>query len=330
MSTKLKIFAVLGLAAALGAGGYWYYESHRQSGELKLYGNVDIRQVELAFLWPERIKEVLVEEGDVVKKNQVLATQDTDTLLLQIQQAKAAVNASYQTYLIQKNGSRPEEIGQAKANVDAAQSKLALSQKDLERVKEIFRATKGQGISQQNLDQAEAQLNVDKNQLIAAQKAYELVKIGPRKEAIQQAYEQWKASQAELSLLELKLQQSELTAPLDAVIRNRYLQPGDMAASSKPVFSLAIYSPKWVRAYVNETDLGKIKPGQEAFVTIDSFPDKKIPGQVGFISSVAEFTPKTVQTPDLRTNLVYEVRVNVDDKDNVLRLGMPATVSFQR
>ncbi len=102
MSTKLKIFAVLGLAAALGAGGYWYYENHQQSGELKLYGNVDIRQVELAFLWPERIKEVLVEEGDVVKKNQVLATQDTDTLLLQIQQAKAAVNASYQTYLIQK------------------------------------------------------------------------------------------------------------------------------------------------------------------------------------------------------------------------------------
>ena len=158
MSTKLKIFAVLGLAAALGAGGYWYYENHKQSGELKLYGNVDIRQVELAFLWPERIKEVLVEEGDVVKKNQVLATQDTDTLLLQIQQAKAAVNASYQTYLIQKNGSRPEEIAQAKANVDTAQSKLALSQKDLERVKEIFRATKGQGISQQNLDQAEAQV----------------------------------------------------------------------------------------------------------------------------------------------------------------------------
>ena len=87
---------------------------------------------------------------------------------------------------------------------------------------------------------------------------------------------------------------------------------------------------EWVRAYVNESELGKIKPGQEAFVTIDSFPDKKIPGQVGFISSVAEFTPKTVQTPDLRTNLVYEVRVNVDDKDNVLRLGMPATVSFQR
>lgn len=330
MSTKLKIFAVLGLAAALGAGGYWYYENHQQSGELKLYGNVDIRQVELAFLWPERIKEVLVEEGDVVKKNQVLATQDTDTLLLQIQQAKAAVNASYQTYLIQKNGSRPEEIAQAKANVDAAQSKLALSQKDLERVKEIFRATKGQGISQQNLDQAEAQLNVDKSQLVAAQKAYELVKIGPRKEAIQQAYEQWQASQAELNLLELKLRQSELTSPLDAVIRNRYLQPGDMAASSKPVFSLAIYSPKWVRAYVNEPDLGRIKPGQEAFVTIDSFPDKKIPGQVGFISSVAEFTPKTVQTPDLRTNLVYEVRVNVDDKDNVLRLGMPATISFQR
>ena len=103
-----------------------------------------------------------------------------------------------------------------------------------------------------------------------------------------------------------------------------------MASSAKPVFSLAIYSPKWVRAYVNETDLGKVKPGEQAFVMIDSYPDRKIPGQVGFISSVAEFTPKTVQTPDLRTNLVYEVRILVDDKDNVLRLGMPAPVTFQR
>ncbi len=330
MSTKVKIIGALCLIAAGVAGGYWYYENHQHSAELKLYGNVDIRQVELAFLWPERIKDVIVEEGDLVKKGQVLATQDTDTLLLQIQQAKAAVNAAYQTYLIQKNGSRPEEIAQAKANVDTAQSKLNLAQKDLERIKSIFKTTKGQGISQQNLDQAQAQLNVDKNQLIAAQKAFELVKIGPRKESIQQAYEQWQASKADLELLELKLRQSQLTAPLDAVVRNRYLQPGDMASSAKPVFSLAIYSPKWVRAYVNETDLGKVKPGEQAFVMIDSYPDRKIPGQVGFISSVAEFTPKTVQTPDLRTNLVYEVRILVDDKDNVLRLGMPATVTFQR
>ena len=102
-----------------------------------------------------------------------------------------------------------------------------------------------------------------------------------------------------------------------------------MANAQVPVLALAINSPKWVRAYVNEVNLGKIKPGQEAYVTIDAYPNDKIPGHVGFISSVAEFTPKTVQTPDLRTNLVYEVRILVDDKDNRLRLGMPATVGFK-
>lgn len=117
--------------------------------------------------------------------------------------------------------------------------------------------------------------------------------------------------------------------PSDTTVRSRLLQPGDMASAQVPVLALAINSPKWVRAYVNEVNLGKIKPGQQAYVTIDAYPNEKIPGHVGFISSVAEFTPKTVQTPDLRTNLVYEVRILVEDKENHLRLGMPATVSFE-
>lgn len=329
MSAKVKVFAAILALGAVAGGGYWYYTTH-QSHDFKLYGNVDIRQVDLAFLWPERIKTVLVEEGDLVKKGQILATQDTDTLLLQIKQAEATVAANYQAYLIQKNGSRPEEIDQAKAAVEAAEAKLVLSQKDLDRISGIYKATRGQGVSKQQVDSAQAQVNVDKSQLISQQKALELAKIGPRKEAVQQAFEQWQAAKAELDLLQLKLKQSKLTSPLDATIRSRYLQPGDMASSASPVFALAISSPKWVRAYVNEVELGKIKPGQEAFVSIDTYPNKKIDGKVGFISSVAEFTPKTVQTPDLRTNLVYEVRIIVDDKDNVLRLGMPATVSFER
>ncbi len=160
-----KIFAVLGLAAALGAGGYWYYENHQQSGELKLYGNVDIRQVELAFLWPERIKEVLVEEGDVVKKNQVLATQDTDTP----SPSDSTSESSGQCQLPNLFNSKKKMVLVPKKLLRRKLMSIRLNlnspflKKDLERVKEIFRATKGQGISQQNLDQAEAQLNVDKS-----------------------------------------------------------------------------------------------------------------------------------------------------------------------
>ena len=258
-----------------------------------------------------------------------MAEQETDTLKIEIEQAKAAEQAAYQTYLGLKNGSRPEDIAKAEAAVLVAQSRLHLAQKDFERVDGIFKSTKGQGVSKQSLDTQSSQLQVAKNELFSAQKSLELAKIGPRAEDVARAYAQWQQTKAQVAQLELKLKQSTLYAPLDTTVRSRLLQPGDMASAQVPVLALAINSPKWVRAYVNEVNLGKIKPGQQAYVTIDAYPNEKIPGHVGFISSVAEFTPKTVQTPDLRTNLVYEVRILVEDKENHLRLGMPATVSFE-
>jgi HlyD family secretion protein len=115
-------------------------------------------------------------------------------------------------------------------------------------------------------------------------------------------------------------------APVDGVVRTRLMEPGEMASPQQPVFSLAIIDPKWVRAYVSEPDLGKVRPGMAAFVAVDSFPDRRFDGWVGFVSPVAEFTPKAVQTEELRTSLVYEVRVFVQDPSDSLRLGMPATV----
>ena len=325
---KLKaVIAVSVLAIAAATGGWMYYRYESAPKNLELYGNVDIRQVNLAFLWPERIKSILVEEGDFVKAGQPVAEQETDTLKIEIEQAKAAEQAAYQTYLALKNGSRPEDIAKAEAAVLVAQSRLHLAQKDFERVDGIFKSTKGQGVSKQSLDTQSSQLQVAKNELFSAQKSLELAKIGPRAEDV--AYAQWQQTKAQVAQLELKLKQSTLYAPLDTTVRSRLLQPGDMASAQVPVLALAINSPKWVRAYVNEVNLGKIKPGQQAYVTIDAYPNEKIPGHVGFISSVAEFTPKTVQTPDLRTNLVYEVRILVEDKENHLRLGMPATVSFE-
>lgn len=323
------IIAVSILAIAAAGTGWVYYRYESTPKNLELYGNVDIRQVNLAFLWPERVKSILVEEGDRVKAGQPVAEQETDTLKVEIEQAKAAEEAAHQSYLALKNGSRPEDISKAEAAVLVAQSRLELAQQDFNRLNGIYNATKGQGVSKQSVDTQKSQLKVAKNELLSAQKSLELAKIGPREEDVARGLAQWKQAQAQLAQLELKLKQSTLYAPMDTTVRSRLLQPGDMASSQVPVLALAINSPKWVRAYVSEANLGKVKPGQKAYVTIDSFPDQKIPGQVGFISSVAEFTPKTVQTPDLRTNLVYEVRVLVDDKENHLRLGMPATVTFE-
>ncbi len=119
---------------------------------------------------------------------------------------------------------------------------------------------------------------------------------------------------------------AELVAPTDAVVRTRLMEPGEMASPQKPVFSLAVIDPKWVRAYVSEADLGKVHPGMTASVGVDSFPGRRFDGWVGFVSPIAEFTPKAVQTQELRPSLVYEVRVFVKDPSDDLRLGMPATV----
>jgi HlyD family secretion protein len=134
------------------------------------------------------------------------------------------------------------------------------------------------------------------------------------------------ANEAKAAFLRQELADTKLVAPVDAVVRTRLMEPGEMASPQKPVFSLAVTDPKWVRAYVAEPDLGKLRAGMTAAVVVDSFPDRRFAGWVGFISPVAEFTPKTVETGELRTSLVYEVRVFVKDPSDDLHLGSPATV----
>jgi HlyD family secretion protein len=158
------------------------------------------------------------------------------------------------------------------------------------------------------------------------EKALNLALEGPRKEDIAAAERHLEALQANLSLLEIRLGDTTLKAPKAGVIESRILEPGEMAGPTRPVFVLALTDPKWVRAYIPEPELGRIRLGMKASVLSDSYPGKSIDGWVGFISPVAEFTPRSVETEDLRTKLVYEARVFVHDDRDMLRLGMPVTV----
>jgi HlyD family secretion protein len=183
-------------------------------------------------------------------------------------------------------------------------------------------------VSQQDLDAAHAALRVAQARLETARKSLQLSVAGPREEDVAQGKAQLDAANADLALLRQQLADADLISPTAAVVRSRLMEPGEMATPQRPVFSLALMNPKWVRAYVSETDLGRLKPGATATVHIDSYPNRALDGWVGYISSVAEFTPKAVQTEELRTALVYEVRVFVKDPEDVLRLGMPATVAL--
>lgn len=311
---------------ALGAWAWMQQRGKGHDGALVLYGNVDIRQVALAFDGSGRVADMKVDEGDAVKAGQVLATLDTQTLELQAEQVQAQLAVQQQNLLRLKNGSRPEELAQARSGYAAAQADAERARKDLARLQGIAANTGNRGVSAQELDHVQAAAQVADAQAAQKRDALRMAEIGPRKEDIAAAAAQLKASEAQLALLRHQIAQGRLVAPSAAVVRSRLLEPGDMATPQKPVYALAITQPKWVRVYVSETDLGKVKPGQAARVNVDSAPDQPIAGKVGYISSVAEFTPKSVQTEELRTSLVYEVRVIVEDRGNALRLGQPATV----
>jgi HlyD family secretion protein len=274
MKTALRIFFLLVLVAAGGGAWWWYTHRAQTRDELALYGNVDLREVDLAFNNSERIVQVLAREGDRVRRGQLLARLDTRRLVPQAEQAKA--------------------------NVVLDNINLANARVQYDRNAQLARSSAGRGIARQDVDNSRAAMSVQ-----AAKRD---------------------ADAAGLAMLRQQLADAELFAPSDATVRTRIMEPGEMASPARPVFSLAITDPKWVRVYVSETELGLVRPGARAAIIVDSFPTRRFTGWIGFVSPSAEFTPKSVETPDLRTSLVYEVRVFVIDPDDNLRLGMPATV----
>lgn len=315
------------LLVAVGVAGWWYTSSHEQGDEdrLLLYGNVDIREVDLTFNNSEHIDSMPVQEGDRVRKGQLVASLHRERKQAQVAAADAKVSAQKAVVARLVTGSRPEEIRQARATVAAARARLDDAQITFDRTRKL---EKNSAASRQAVDDAHATLNTAKADLKVAEEDLALAVEGPRIEDIEEANAMLKADEADLALAQEVLKDTELFAPADGVIRNRILEPGDMASPQKPVLTMALINPVWVRAYAPENALGKLAPGMVADVSTDSYPGKSYRGWVGYISPTAEFTPKNVETPELRTRLVYQVRVYVCNPQDELRLGMPATVSI--
>jgi membrane fusion protein PltH len=323
MTKKLKLIGVGAFVMAI-AGVLWWF-AHRGGNDdlLVLYGNVDLRTVDLPFYGSERIAVVTAQEGDRVHGGEVLARLDTSRLIPQLERAQAEVEAQRAVVERLHHGSRPEEIQQARANFEQARADAFNAKLEYGRQKVLL---DNSATSKEAFDNAKTAAKIADDKAELNRKALELAIKGPRKEDIEQAEAQLRASEAQLALLRQQVADSELVAPLNAVVRSRLMEPGEMASPLTPVFSLAITDPKWIRAYVSETELGLVHPGMNAKILVDSFPNRVFSGWIGFVSPIAEFTPKTVETTELRPSLVYEVRVFVTDSQDDLRLGMPATV----
>ena len=327
MQRKKVIVAIILLVLVGSIALFWWQADHKESNSttLRLYGNVDIREAQLAFNSSEHITEILVQEGDRVTKGQLLARLHTELLEAQRDEVEAALHAQQQVVAKLEAGSRPEEISRGQAELEAARSRAKSA---VDSYKRLARLLKSKLASPEDVENAQSLADAAVAQAEAAKQTLALLKAGPRKEDIAVARAQLAAREAGLVLARQRLEHANLYAPADGIIRNRILELGDMAFPQTPVLTLAFINPVWVRAYLPEPTLGQVGLGAKALIHTDSYPDKTYEGWVGYISPTAEFTPKNVQTPELRTRLVYSVRIYACNPQGELRLGMPVTVTI--
>lgn len=320
------VLILIPLLLAAGIGGWYWWQGRAPAGaaeRLRLYGNVDIREASLAFNGSEHITTIAVREGERVTEGQLLATLHDKLLQAQVDQAEAQMAAQQQVLAKLEAGSRPQEISRARAQLAAARAQAKGSGDTYERLAQLLRQKLA---SPEEVEEASTNADAAAGEADAAQQTLDLLVEGPRQEDIAAARAELAASKAALALARQHLADARLLAPADGVIRDRILEPGDFATPQTPVLTLAFMDPVWVRTYLPEPTLGKVAPGMRAEIHTDSYPDKVYPGWVGYISPTAEFTPKSVETPDLRTRLVYQARVYACNPAGELRLGMPATV----
>jgi len=300
MARALRILLpVLALLAAGGGAVYWYGEraDDGPDGAITLYGNVEIREAELAFPISGRLAEIAVEEGDRVAAGELLARLEPERFRQAVAEARGRVEAQAAVVARLEAGTRPQEIRKARADVAAAEAERDNAERRLRRLRDL---SEQQFVPEQQLDDAEAARRTARARLEAAR--------------------------AELARREEDLADTRLKAPAAGVVRNRLMEPGEVASPRTPVLTLARRDRAWVRAFLPEPRLGEVRPGMAATIHTDG--GGEFPARVGHISPTAEFTPKTVQTTEVRPDLVYRIRIRACEPDPALRLGMPVTVTL--
>ena len=332
MSKKWKrASAVLVVAVAGGALAAWFFMSrHLDRAKddpklLRLYGNVDIRKVELGFRVSGRLKTMAFEEGQSVKAGVQLGALDDQPFQDEVRLDRAQVAEADAALSKLEHGSRHQEIAQAHATVDEATATAENARLSLARAKQLLADG---ATTQAAFDNAEATSRASEARLASATDKLDLTVAGSRHEDVAAGRATLLAAQARLAAAQTNLDASHLRSPSDGVVISRVREPGAIVSPADVVYVVAILRPVAVRAYVAESALGRIHPGMEVTVTSDTTPRQPVSGRIGFISPEAEFTPKSVETPELRTDLVYRLRIVIDNPGQDLRQGMPVTVQI--
>lgn len=326
MAKKAVALILIAIIAVVFWGRSWLLgDEGKIADEITVYGNVDVRQVQLGFRVAGMIHEVLLEEGDVVEPGTLLARLESTPFRADLAHAKARADKAKAIYEQAVNGPRDDDIEQARATVMEREADLFIAEQTFRRQSRLLETN---AVSRENHDQAQAAMGAAKGRLLAAESALSLLIKGTRHEEVEAAQAELRAAQAEVARAETSLSDTELRSRSKGVVTSRVQEPGAVIDPGATVFVVSLDEPIWARSYVSETELGHIHTGLEVNVYTDTRPGVPYRGTIGYISPVAEFTPKTVETPELRTALVYRFRVIIQNADTFLRQGMPVTVSI--
>ena len=308
------IAALLLLAACAGGN---------RSDALTLSGNLEVTDAQLGFKVSGRVVERTVSEGDRVQAGQLIARLDDAEQKDQLALRRAELAGAAAALAELEAGSRPQEIAAAAATLHSAEAERERARLDFARQQELRRKD---AIADRELEAAQAQLQVAAARTAEAAERLKLVQEGPRTEDIAQARARLDQARAAVALAQTQLDNTRLTSPLTGVVLSHNIEPGEFVSPGTPVVTVADLAHVWVRAYIAQTDLGRIAHGQKVEVRTDTFPGKIYDGTIGFIASEAEFTPKTVQTAKERVKLVFRIKVDIANPRDELKPGMAADV----
>jgi len=318
-NTVIIVLLVLALVGIL----LWRYlaVSREPLGNLRLSGNIEVTDAEVSFRIAGHVRERLVKEGERVARGTVVARLESVDLEHEVALRQAEVAVARAALAEMQAGYRPEEVAQARAAFAQTKAELTRAAADWRRQQALFE----QGaVAARETEALQAISEIAQGRFDEARQHLALLEKGFRQEEIEQAQARLRQAEESLALARTRLGYATLAAPMDGVVLAENIEPGEFVAAGTPVVTLGALDPVWLRAYISETDLGRVKLGQSAQVTTDTYPGKTYRGTVTFIAQDAEFTPKNVQTEKERVKLVYRIKITLPNPEQELKPGMPA------
>ncbi len=327
MPKRAIVIAVVAIAIALAAiftSGFGLWPG--EDAQVEFYGNVDIREVNLAFEQSGRITEMNFDEGQRVEKGAVMAVIDQQSLSDDLRAAQARLASARAQLVKSRNGNRPQEIAAAAAQLEQARAQFRQAKSEYERRAGLVAIG---AVSRAQFEQSRAAFEGAQATVNSASQQLSLLRAGSRQEDIAANAAAVEQAKADVAQARTRLGEGQLVAPSGGIILSRVQEPGAIVSPGATIYTLTIDKPVYIRAYAPESQLGLLAPGTRVNMTTDS-SDKIYKGTIGYVSPSAEFTPKTVQTEDLRSDLVYRFRIVVQKPDSGLRQGQPVTVTLAR